>query len=385
MKRTIWFLTVGLAQNVGIGTTAPTHRLHLADVSPTDKGLLRVDGLASPAGAVGTFSSIGVLGKVDFTGNPQDLLRGDLTWGPDVTDWRLVGNAGTDPTQHFLGTTDNQPLVFRTDGLERLRFLTDGRVWINTTADLTPSNNTVNILSPGGAGQRALAARSDTIGLYGEATADLGPGIAGVYASTATGGIGFFARGNGLTTFPTVINPAGFVAQGTIRGLMGEARSTTAEPRMGGYFTNSDATTWSRVAARSGGNNYKILGTGTVNTVVQDGKGGAYLLTAPEAPEFLLVDFGQARLEQGQAYVTLEVKLLPHIDVERLQVWVTPLEPCRGLYIVRDPAACGFYVRERGGGQSDVAFMWGWSAPVKDWGRFPPVPPPNRSSSPGQP
>jgi len=182
-----------------------------------------------------------------------------------------------------------------------------------------------------------------------------------------------------------VINPAGFVAQGTIRGLMGQARSTTAEPRMGGYFTNSDATTWSRVAARSGGNNYKILGTGTVNTVVQDGKGGAYLLTAPEAPEFLLVDFGQARLEQGQAYVTLEVKLLPHIDVERLQVWVTPLEPCRGLYIVRDPAACGFYVRERGGGQSDVAFMWGWSAPVKDWGRFPPVPPPNRSSSPGQP
>ncbi|GIV25531.1 MAG: hypothetical protein KatS3mg026_1223 [Bacteroidia bacterium] len=385
MKRTIWFLAVGLAQNVGIGTTAPTHRLHLADVSPTDKGLLRVDALASPAGAIGTFSPVGNLGKVNFTGDPKDLLRGDLTWGPDATDWRLVGNAGTDPTQHFLGTTDNQPLVFRTNSVERMRFLTDGRVWINTTTDLTPANNTLNILSQAGAGQRALTARSDTIGLYGEATADLGPGIAGVYASTATGGIGFFARGNALNTFPTVINPAGFVAQGTIRGIMGEARSTTVEPRMGGYFTNNSAATWSRVGARSGGNNYKIQGTGTVNTVVQNGKGGVYLLTAPEAPEFLFLDFGQARLERGQAYIGLEPVLLPHIDTQRLQVWVTPLEPCAGLYVVRDPAGKGFYVRERGSGQGAVAFMWGWSAPVKSWGRFPPVSPPSRRSSPGQP
>lgn len=385
MKRTIWFLTVGLAQNVGIGTTTPTHRLHLADVSPTDKGLLRVDALTSPAGSIGTFSPAGALGKVNLTGDPKDLLRGDLTWGPDVTDWRLSGNAGTDATQHFLGTTDNQPLIFRTSGVERMRFLTDGRVWVNTTTDLAPANNTLNILSQAGAGQRALTARSDTIGLAGEATAGLGPGIAGVYASTATGGIGFFARGNGLSTFPTTINPAGVVAQGTIRGMMGEARSTTTEPRMGGYFTNSDATTYSRVAARSAGINYKILGTGTVNTVVQDGKGGLYLLTAPEAPEFLFLDFGEARLERGEAYIELEPALLPHIDIQRLQVWVTPLGPCAGLYVVRHPSGRGFQVRERRGGHSTVGFVWGWSAPVKSWSRFPKVSPPPRQSAPARP
>lgn len=376
---------MGWAQNVGIGTTTPTHRLHLANLSAADQGLLRVEDLASTHGSIGTFSATGVLGKVDKTGSNIDLLRGDLTFGVDPTDWRLIGNAGTDPTTHFLGTTDNQPLVFRTDNIERMRLLTDGRIWIGTTADLTPSNNVLNVLSGTAAGERAIAARSDYIALYGEATADVGPGIAGVYGSSATGGIAFFARGNNLTTFPTTINPAGFVAQGTVRGLMGEARSTSADPRMGGYFTNGTASTFSRVAARSGTTNYKILGTGSVNTVIHDGQGGVRLLTAPEAPEFLFMDFGESQLKGGKAYVSIEPLLLSHIEVGGLQVWVTPLEPCGGLYVEADPKGEGFYVREKGAGQSDVAFMWGWSAPVKRWGRFPTVSPPPTSQSASQP
>jgi hypothetical protein len=204
---------------------------------------------------VGTFSDQGVLGKVNFTGDPKDLLHGDLTFKQDATDWRLVGNTGTNASTNFLGTTDNQPLVFRTNSAERMRVLTDGRIWINTTSDLNPNNNIVNILSQTGGGDRALTARSDTIGIYGEVTGGPGPGVAGVYSSTATEGIGFFARGNGLTSFPTNINPVGFVAQGTIRGLMGVATSPTTTPRMGGYFTSSDATRYSRVACRDGTTN----------------------------------------------------------------------------------------------------------------------------------
>lgn len=368
-------LSVGLAQNVGIGTTSPSHRLHIADISATDKGLLRVEALSSPYGSLGTFSPTGVLGKVDKTNNPTHLLRGDLTFGPDETDWRLIGNAGTNATTHFLGTTDNQPLVFRTDNTERMRLLTDGRIWIGTTADLTPANNTVNIRSADATGARALTARSDTIGLYGEVTADLGPGIAGVYSPTATGGIGFFARGNALNTFPTTINPAGFVAQGTIRGIMGVARSTTETPRMGGYFTNNAATTYSRVAAYDGTNAYKVQGTGTVNTVIHDGAGGVRLLTAPEAPQFVFQDFGQAQLQEGQAYILIEPKLLPHIRIDEIQVWVTPLAPCRGLYVQKDPTGRGFYVRARAGSPADIPFMWAWSAPVRGWNRFPRVSP----------
>ena len=380
----LWLAASAAAQNVGIGTTAPSHKLHLANVSATDLGLLRVEALATTHGSIGTFSATGVLGHVAKTGNAKDVLRGDLTFGDDPTDWRLIGNSGTNHNTHFLGTTDNQPLVFRTSNTERMRILSDGRVYVGTSTGLTPSNNILNIRSDDGAAQRALAAESDTIAIYGEAMDGLGPGVAGVYASSATGGIGFFARGNGLGGFPTNINPAGFVAQGTARGIMGEARSTSIEPRMGGYFTNNDASTFARVAAYNSGTAYKVLGTGSVNTVVHDGAGGVRMLTAPEGPEFLFQDFGEAQLAGGTAYIRIEPKLLPHIQVEKLQVLLTPLGPCEGLYVVPDPKGEGFFVKERQGGQSSVRFMWAWSAPVKTWGRFPSVTPPPTTQTPSR-
>ncbi len=49
-------------------------------------------------------------------------------------DWKLVGNAGTNPAVNFLGTTDAQPLVFRTNNTEKMRISTDGNVGIGTAA-----------------------------------------------------------------------------------------------------------------------------------------------------------------------------------------------------------------------------------------------------------
>jgi len=57
---TIFSLSVW-AQNVGIGTTSPTHRLHLANMGAGDPGLLRVQSLANPNKSIGTFSNQGVL------------------------------------------------------------------------------------------------------------------------------------------------------------------------------------------------------------------------------------------------------------------------------------------------------------------------------------
>jgi hypothetical protein len=37
--------------------------------------------------------------------------------------WSLTGNGGTNPTVNFLGTTDNQPLIIKTNGVERMRIL----------------------------------------------------------------------------------------------------------------------------------------------------------------------------------------------------------------------------------------------------------------------
>jgi hypothetical protein len=53
---------------------------------------------------------------------------------PPDADWRLIGNAGTNPATSFLGTTDSQPLVIRTNGAEVMRVTTGGNVGIATAS-----------------------------------------------------------------------------------------------------------------------------------------------------------------------------------------------------------------------------------------------------------
>lgn len=52
--------------------------------------------------------------------------------------WSLTGNAGTDPSINFLGTTDSKDFTLKTNGLERIRIFSNGSVGINTTS-LHPS------------------------------------------------------------------------------------------------------------------------------------------------------------------------------------------------------------------------------------------------------
>jgi hypothetical protein len=41
--------------------------------------------------------------------------------------WELTGNAGIDPTTNFLGTTDNNPLIIKTNGTDQLRVYSGGK------------------------------------------------------------------------------------------------------------------------------------------------------------------------------------------------------------------------------------------------------------------
>ncbi len=50
------------------------------------------------------------------------------------SNWSLSGNAGTDPSNQFIGTLDGQPLVIRTDNQERLRIDENGNIGIGTNA-----------------------------------------------------------------------------------------------------------------------------------------------------------------------------------------------------------------------------------------------------------
>ncbi len=53
--------------------------------------------------------------------------------GSPGTPWVLEGNVETDPTMHFVGTTDRKDLVFRTSNVERMRLTYTGNYGIGTT------------------------------------------------------------------------------------------------------------------------------------------------------------------------------------------------------------------------------------------------------------
>src|SRR5207302_5515859 len=48
----------------------------------------------------------------------------------DPNDWTLTGNAGTQPDTNFLGTTDAQPLIIKTNDVEAVRVTANGKVGI---------------------------------------------------------------------------------------------------------------------------------------------------------------------------------------------------------------------------------------------------------------
>ncbi|MEI9956652.1 MAG: hypothetical protein WDM90_10210 [Ferruginibacter sp.] len=46
--------------------------------------------------------------------------------------WNTTGNSGTNPATNFIGTTDNNPLLIKTNGTEQVRVTENGRVGIGT-------------------------------------------------------------------------------------------------------------------------------------------------------------------------------------------------------------------------------------------------------------
>jgi hypothetical protein len=58
---------------------------------------------------------------LNATGGLETRTAGDLL---NSTAWKLDGNAGTTPGTNFVGTTDAQALVVKTEGAERMRILT---------------------------------------------------------------------------------------------------------------------------------------------------------------------------------------------------------------------------------------------------------------------
>ncbi len=81
-------------------------------------------GEAGPQGPPGSDASV-------TAGNGINLLNGELSLDTDIIDglcWSRLGNAGTDPAIDWLGTTDDRPMVFKTNSLKRFEIQGGGNV-----------------------------------------------------------------------------------------------------------------------------------------------------------------------------------------------------------------------------------------------------------------
>ena len=130
-----------------------------------------------------------------------DNLTGEAEWQPaaaqDTTAWRLTGNAGTDGgTTNFVGTTDAQDLVLKTNGTEIARFGTTP----NHSISLHDNNNVSS-------GFHSLA-----IGVYTQATGY--SSFSGGDSAAATGDVSFAFGTSSQATAQDAVAIASSVANG---------------------------------------------------------------------------------------------------------------------------------------------------------------------------
>lgn len=148
----ILIASLSIAQNVSISPTgnAPDNSAALDIRDYTNKGLLiprialtsntDVTTIPSPALSLLVYNTgtggLTPAGYYYWDGSKWVRL---VTMGGSPSDaWLTLGNAGTNPATHFIGTTDNTSLVFRTNNTEQMRLHFSGQLSIG---DNNPGGN----------------------------------------------------------------------------------------------------------------------------------------------------------------------------------------------------------------------------------------------------
>ncbi len=226
LSTTIWSLNEIKAQNIGInGTGAVADASAILDVSSPTLGMLvpRVNLTAINATAPITSPTLSLLvfNTATASTGTNAVSPGYYYWdgtkwvrfaytasGSSSTAWDLLGNAGTIPATNFLGTTDAQDLVFRTNNVEKMRLRANGTLNIgytdNTLFDFGHQLNVKNHMSL----KRWNQAPNYVQTRYNGTESSLTPVLSG----DAVGAITFEASDGG-TNRPTIANIFAYAAE----------------------------------------------------------------------------------------------------------------------------------------------------------------------------
>lgn len=233
---------------VGVGITAPEAEL---DITSTTRGLL------IPRVALTSLAVEAPVTNPQGGGIPESTLiyhdgsnaitAGFYYWDGsqwvllttgESSDWTILGNTGTNPSTNFIGTTDAQDFVIRTNNTEKARILSGGNLGVGIAAPtakthISNANNTdalqVDNLGTGSATALfSVNAANNSQALYidQDGTGAFARGV-DIYMDAANSAIGYslFHDGTGTGNYLDLTNAAnagaGFDLRhaGTGRGL----------------------------------------------------------------------------------------------------------------------------------------------------------------------
>ena len=215
--------------------------------------------------------------------------------------------------------------------------------------------------------------------IWGQNTATngtgVGTGVVGITGQSGTGSAGVWGENSNTTGTGVVGAGQGQAASVLVAGSGGAftGNTTGASIRNNSngiseaiYTVNGSGGTAviCRVNHWSGTIQYKILGTGTVSTIVNDLSGNKVVLHAPETPEIYFQDYGNGKLVNGKANIKLDPIITKNIVVNEkhpLQVFIQLNGDCKGVF-VSNRTATGFDVTELQDGNSNVEFTWSITA-----------------------
>ncbi len=224
----------------------------------------------------------------------------------------------------------------------------------------------------GGAGFADSATGTGLIGVGngGTTAITIGSGIAGTGSNFGVFGLAVAtsgARYGAYFAMNKAGNPTPVAADDPIALLAGY----NGTDYFGGYFDGNQDNNpggaggnagedYAYVGIRTGGTTYKIIGTGSNSTMVNDNQGNKRILFSPEAPEILFEDYGTGQLINGKVDIQLDPLLKTVIHVSNshpLKVFIQLEGNCNGVYVT-NKSVKGFTVNELGGGSSNAPFSW---------------------------
>ncbi len=328
----------------------------------------------------------------------QSNATGVVTWQTPATAlnshaWLTTGNSGISATTNFIGTTDSNAVVFRSNNIERMRINpVDGEIVTGALASPYAGDNFNGVATA----TLPFAVNGYTAqngsGIWGETLAAGTSGfssIQGVYGGTGVGS-GVFGNYAGTNISNTRAGVQGIInSTSTATGgaaVLGNNQANSGNQHMGvlglyngaafgigvygigfggGLITgNNDIAV---VGWRANNVNYSgyfngnhVIANGTKSASVGTSKGNQ-LLYVTETPEVWFEDIGGGQLQNGSVHISLDDMYLETIFVDEthpMRIFLQEEGESNGLIVIKDADNKGFTVKEKNGGTSNISFSY---------------------------